>query len=627
MLIDNYSLMFRTWFLHLSRRERSPRIVRCEAGEGLRSIDCPNAPHPDCIFDAIRPLPCGERGRRRGWKPLPHAPIYLLDPARFPCHRLAMSDLALAPEQPVLSPLAAEVARRRTFAIISHPDAGKTTLTEKLLLFGGAINLAGQVKAKGERRNTRSDWMKIERERGISVVTSVMTFEFENLVFNLLDTPGHEDFSEDTYRTLTAVDSAVMVIDAAKGIEERTRKLFEVCRLRDIPIITFINKMDRESRDTFELLDEIEKTLALDTTPMTWPVGRGRDFLGTYDIGTGGVRLLEGGGAKTGAAEQIDIADLAGRNANLDVNEIKDELALVSEACEPFELDAFREGHLTPVYFGSALRNFGVGDLLQGLGRFAPPPRAQESNLRKVEASEPRMTAFVFKIQANMDPNHRDRIAFARLCSGKLTRGMKARLVRTGKNMSLSSPQFFFAQDRALADEAFAGDVVGIPNHGTLRIGDTLSEGEDINFVGVPSFAPEIVRRVRLTDAMKAKKLKEALQQMSEEGVVQVFRPRDGAPALVGVVGPLQLDVLKARLDAEYSLPVDFEVSEFQLARWISSDDRKKLEAFIAANGSGVADDVDGDPVYLAKNEFYLGYTKERAEGIVFSSIKDVKKR
>jgi peptide chain release factor 3 len=417
-----------------------------------------------------------------------------------------------------------------------------------------------------------------------------------------------------------------MVIDAAKGIEARTRKLFEVCRLRDIPIITFINKMDRESRDTFDLLDEIEKTLALDTTPMTWPVGRGRDFLGTYDIATGGVRLLEGGGAKTGAAQQIDIADLAGRNANLDVGAIKEELALVSEACKPFELEAFREGHLTPVYFGSALRNFGVGDLLEGLGRFAPPPRAQDSNLRKVEAAEPRMSAFVFKIQANMDPNHRDRIAFARLCSGKLTRGMKAKLVRTAKPMTLSAPQFFFAQDRALADEAYAGDVVGIPNHGTLRIGDTLTEGEDINFVGVPSFAPEIVRRVRLTDAMKAKKLKEALQQMSEEGVVQVFRPRDGAPALVGVVGQLQLDVLKARLDTEYALPVDFETSEFQLARWISSADPKKLEAFITANGSGVADDVDGDPVYLARNQFYLDYTRERAAGITFSSIKDVKK-
>ncbi|MEZ2143166.1 peptide chain release factor 3 [Bradyrhizobium sp. DN5] len=539
-----------------------------------------------------------------------------------------MSDIATTvAESPARSPLAAEVSRRRTFAIISHPDAGKTTLTEKLLLFGGAINLAGQVKAKGERRNTRSDWMKIERERGISVVTSVMTFEFEGLVFNLLDTPGHEDFSEDTYRTLTAVDSAVMVIDAAKGIEARTRKLFEVCRLRDIPIITFINKMDRESRDVFELLDEIEKTLALDTTPMTWPVGRGRDFLGTYDVVNGGVRLLEGGGAKTGAAQQIEIEELAKLNANLDVSAVKDELELVTEASKPFELEAFREGHLTPVYFGSALRNFGVGDLLEGLGKFAPEPRAQDSDQRKVEATDPRMSAFVFKIQANMDPNHRDRIAFARLCSGKLSRGMKAKLVRTGKSMPLSSPQFFFAQDRSVADEAFAGDVVGIPNHGTLRIGDTLTEGEDFNFVGVPSFAPEIVRRVRLTDAMKAKKLKEALQQMSEEGVVQVFRPRDGAPALVGVVGALQLDVLKARLEAEYSLPVEFEVSEFQLARWVSSEDRKKLDTFIAANTSSIADDVDGDPVYLARNEFYLGYTRERAEGIEFTNVKDVKKK
>jgi len=574
------------------------------------------------VVAALSPLKIGRSSPHIGWEPI------TLDPAGFPCHTLGpMSDLALPAQSTSRSLLSGEVARRRTFAIISHPDAGKTTLTEKLLLFGGAINLAGQVKAKGERRNTRSDWMKIERERGISVVTSVMTFEFEGLVFNLLDTPGHEDFSEDTYRTLTAVDSAVMVIDAAKGIEARTRKLFEVCRLRDIPIITFINKMDRESRDTFDLLDEIEKTLALDTTPMTWPVGRGRDFLGTYDVATGGIRLLEGGGAKTGAAQQIDLADLTRYNANLDASAIKDELELVTEACKPFELAAFREGHLTPVYFGSALRNFGVGDLLEGLGRFAPPPRAQDSNLRKVDAAEPHMSAFVFKIQANMDPNHRDRIAFARLCSGKLSRGMKAKLVRTGKTMPLSSPQFFFAQDRALADEAYAGDVVGIPNHGSLRIGDTLTEGEDLTFVGVPSFAPEIVRRVRLTDAMKAKKLKEALQQMSEEGVVQVFRPRDGAPALVGVVGPLQLDVLKARLDAEYSLPVEFEVSEFQLARWISCDDKKKLEAFISANGSGVADDVDGDPVFLAKNEFYLGYTKDRAEGIVFSSVKDVKKK
>ncbi|TAK49905.1 MAG: peptide chain release factor 3 [Xanthobacteraceae bacterium] len=538
-----------------------------------------------------------------------------------------MTDFAAAAQTQSQTPLAAEIARRRTFAIISHPDAGKTTLTEKLLLFGGAINLAGQVKAKADRRNTRSDWMKIERERGISVVTSVMTFEFDGLVYNLLDTPGHEDFSEDTYRTLTAVDSAVMVIDAAKGIEARTRKLFEVCRLRDIPIITFINKMDRESRDPFDLLDEIEKTLALDTTPLTWPIGRGRDFIGTHDIATGGVRLLDGDGRKTGAPQRIAIAELARRNPNLDAAAIEEELALVSEACKPFDLAAFREGHLTPVFFGSALRNFGVGDLLDGLGRYAPSPRAQESNLRMVEAGDPRMTAFVFKIQANMDPNHRDRIAFARLCSGRLTRGMKARLTRTGKPMSLTAPQFFFAQDRALADEAFAGDVVGIPNHGTLRIGDTLTEGEDITFVGVPSFAPEILRRVRLTDAMKAKKLKEALQQMSEEGVVQVFRPRDGSPALVGVVGQLQLDVLKARLDAEYGLPVDFEVCEFQLARWIAAADARKLDGFMTANGSGIADDVDGDPVFLARNQFYLDYTRERAEGISFVNVKDVKKR
>jgi peptide chain release factor 3 len=530
------------------------------------------------------------------------------------------------------SPLAAEVARRRTFAIISHPDAGKTTLTEKLLLFGGAINLAGQVKAKRDRRSTRSDWMKIERERGISVVTSVMTFEYEGIVFNLLDTPGHEDFSEDTYRTLTAVDSAVMVIDAAKGIEDRTRKLFEVCRLRDIPIITFINKMDRESRDPFDLLDEIEKTLALDTTPMTWPIGRGRDFMGTVEIATGAVRLMDGADAKAGAgkganagAGQPDFAAIAALNPNLDAAALAEEFSLVKEACRPFDLGSFREGHLTPVFFGSALKNFGVVDLLDGFAAHAPPPRAQDADIRHVEADEPAMTAFVFKIQANMDPNHRDRIAFARLCSGKLTRGMKAKHVRTGKSIGLHAPHFFFAQDRAIADEAFAGDVVGIPNHGSLRIGDTLTEGETLNFVGVPSFAPEIIRRVRLTDAMKAKKLKQALQEMAEEGVVQVFRPTDGSPALIGVVGPLQLDVLRDRLAAEYGLPVEFDVSEFALARWISAAEKKTLEEFTEANRSGIAEDLDGDPVYLARSEFYLGYTRERAPGIVFTDVKDVK--
>ncbi|MBN8966635.1 MAG: peptide chain release factor 3, partial [Rhizobiales bacterium] len=366
------------------------------------------------------------------------------------------------------------------------PDAGKTTLTEKLLLFGGAIQLAGQVKAKRNHRTTQSDWMAIEKERGISVVTSVMTFEYDDRVFNLLDTPGHEDFSEDTYRTLTAVDSAVMVIDAAKGIEARTRKLFEVCRLRDIPIVTFINKMDRESRDPFDLLDEIEKTLALDTTPANWPVGRGRDFVGTIAVEGGGVRLVEGDAGKAGMLREMSIEEVAALNANLDAGAISGELELVREACKPFDLDSFREGHLSPVFFGSALKNFGVGDLLDAIGRMAPSPRAQKADKRTVEADERAMSAFVFKIQANMDPHHRDRIAFARLCSGKLTRGMKVKQVRTGKSISLNAPQFFFAQDRSVADEAYAGDVVGIPNHGAISIGDTLTEGEDINFLGVP---------------------------------------------------------------------------------------------------------------------------------------------
>jgi peptide chain release factor 3 len=381
--------------------------------------------------------------------------------------------------------------------------------------------------------------------------------------------------------------------------------------------------MDRESRDPFDLLDEVEKTLALDTAPMTWPMGRGRDFIGTYDIAADGVRLLADDARRSGPLHPMDIAKLAAQHPNLDQVALTEELALVRQACRRFDDQSFREGHLTPVFFGSALKNFGVGDLLAGMGGYCPPPRAQQSNKRWVEAAEPQMTAFVFKIQANMDPNHRDRIAFARLCSGKLTRGMKAKLVRTGKPMSLHTPHFFFAQDRTIADEAFAGDVVGIPNHGTLRIGDTLTEGEDITFVGVPSFAPEILRRVRLMDAMKAKKLKQALQELAEEGVVQVFRPLDGSPALIGVVGPLQLDVLKARLDAEYGLPVDFDVSEFELARWISGDDHTRRDTFAAGNKSGIAEDLDGDLVFLARNQFYLDYTRERAPGIVFSDIKD----
>ncbi len=502
----------------------------------------------------------------------------------------------------------AEIARRRTFAIISHPDAGKTTLTEHLLRAGGAIQLAGNVRAKGERRRTRSDWMNIERERGISVVTSVMTFEYAACVFNLLDTPGHEDFSEDTYRTLTAVDSAVMVIDAAKGIEERTRKLFEICRLRDIPIITFINKMDRESRDPFELLDEIASTLALDPAPVTWPVGRAAGFAGTYDLRRGALHLT---------------AELPHSDPRLQT--LSEETDLVRAAMPEFDRAAFSEGHLTPVYFGSAIKGIGVSDLLDGLAKYGPPPRAQAADRRTVEASEPALTALVFKIQANMDPNHRDRIAFARVCSGRLVRGMRLKQVRTGKLIPLRAPQFFFARERELAEEAFAGDVVGIPNHGTLRIGDTLTDGDDLNFLGVPYFAPEILRRVRLDDAMKAKKLRQALAELAEEGIVQLFRPHDGAPPIVGVVGALQLDVLQTRLKAEYGVAIGFETTPYAVARWISTADSAAMARLFAQNGSAVAEDIDGDPVFLATSAFMMRRAADMNPAIAFRDVKDMR--
>jgi len=504
--------------------------------------------------------------------------------------------------------IGAEIARRRTFAIISHPDAGKTTLTERLLRAGGAIQMAGNVRAKGERRRTRSDWMAIERERGISVVTSVMTFEHNGCVFNLLDTPGHEDFSEDTYRTLTAVDSAVMVIDAAKGIEDRTRKLFEICRLRDIPILTFINKMDREARDPFESLDEISSALALDTAPVTWPVGRAATFAGTYDLRKRHLNVAQ-------ELPQSDPRMVA----------LGEEVDLVHAALPEFNEEEFAAGHLTPVFFGSAIKDIGVLDLLDALAEYGPRPRAQPADTRTVVASEQALTALVFKIQANMDPQHRDRIAFARVCSGKLVRGMRLKQTRTGKQIPLHAPQFFFARDRELAEEAYAGDVVGIPNHGTLRIGDTLTDGEDLHFTGVPHFAPEILRRVRLDDAMKAKKLRQALVELAEEGVVQLFRPQDGAPPIVGVVGTLQLDVLQVRLKNEYGVPIGFEPVPYNLARWISSDDKAAMEKFIAVNRTAMADDVDGDPVFLASSAFMLRRTAENAPEITFRDIKDVR--
>jgi peptide chain release factor 3 len=521
------------------------------------------------------------------------------------------------------SELARQIARRRTFAIISHPDAGKTTLTEKLLLFGGAIQLAGQVKAKKDKRGARSDWMAIERARGISVAASVMTFEYGGAVLNLLDTPGHEDFSDHTYRTLTAVDSAIMVIDAAKGIEARTRKLFEICRLRDIPIITFINKLDREAREPLELLDEIEKVLALDTAPMVWPIGKGAKFRGTYDLGKPRIRRVDEdpAGLPVSGPDDPVFATLLEDDQ---LGAWREEIALVNDACGRFDLKAFREGALSPVFFGSALKNFGVRDILDALVTHAPPPLDRKAATRIVKASEPAMTGVIFKIQANMDANHRDRIAFMRVCSGRLTRGMKAKHVRTNKTMALATPQFFFAQDRSLVEEAYAGDIVGIPNRGTLRIGDALTEGEEIRFLGIPSFAPEILRRIRLEDAIRAKKLKEALREMAEEGVVQLFQPLDGTPPIVGVIGALQLDVLADRLREEYGLPVGFDTAPCDVARWITSEDAGALQRFIAANRSAIATDLDGDHVFLAPSAFSLSWTQEKTPEIAFADIKAI---
>jgi peptide chain release factor 3 len=514
---------------------------------------------------------------------------------------------------------------RRTFAIISHPDAGKTTLTEKLLQVAGAIRLAGAVKARGDRRRTRSDWMEIERARGISVTSSVMTFEHRGLVFNLLDTPGHEDFSEDTYRTLTAVDSAIMVIDAAKGIEPQTRKLFEVCRLRDVPITTFINKVDREGRDPFELLDEIEQTLALDVAPVTWPVGMGADFRGCFDLRTS--RLLppgKGSGAAPAIAcqgpgdplldERVPAATLAA---------FREAAELALAGCPAPDPAAYAEGHQTPVYFGSALQDCAVDALLDGLFAIAPPPRPQPAEPRPVDPAEPAVSGFVFKVQANMDPNHRDRIAFMRLCSGRLRRGMKLRHGRTGKPLALHNPIFFFAQERELAEEAFPGDIVGIPNHGTLRVGDTLTEREEIRFTGIPDFAPEILRRVRLDDPMRAKQLRRALEDLAEEGVTKVFRPMSGGQWIVGVVGPLQLDVLSARIAAEYDVAASFEPAPYETARWVAADDAPLLQRFVERQRNALAEDRDGAPVFLARNAWELNRNREEWPGLRFAATRE----
>ncbi len=503
-------------------------------------------------------------------------------------------------------------SNRRTFAIISHPDAGKTTLTEKLLLQGGAIHLAGEVKARGQARRARSDWMKIEQQRGISVTSSVMTFERDGIVFNLLDTPGHEDFSEDTYRTLTAVDSAIMVIDAAKGIEPQTRKLFEVCRLRSVPIITFVNKVDREGRSPFDLMDQVADALALDVCPMSWPVGMGGLFEGVLDFATGTTARPEG-----------DSREYLGKRDSVVLPpEFADEVELARGGYPAFDEEAYRNGDLTPVYFGSALKSFGIAELIDALARYAPPPRPQPSELGTIQPDNDEVTGFVFKVQANMDPQHRDRIAFMRMVSGTFKRGMKLTPSGSGKPIAVHSPILFFAQDREIADTAQAGDIIGIPNHGTLRVGDTLSERNDVRFTGLPNFAPEILRRVLLKDPTKTKQLRKALDDLSEEGVIQVFYPEIGAQWIVGVVGQLQLDVLISRLKAEYKVAAALEPEPFDTARWLKGSDTA-LKTFADFNLTSLARDRDGDPVFLARSAWDVGYQQERNPELVFGATKE----
>ncbi len=505
------------------------------------------------------------------------------------------------------------MSNRRTFAIISHPDAGKTTLTEKLLLQGGAIHLAGQVKARGQARRARSDWMKIEQQRGISVTSSVMTFERGGITFNLLDTPGHEDFSEDTYRTLTAVDSAIMVIDAAKGIEEQTRKLFEVCRMRSVPIITFVNKVDREGRSPFDLMDEVADALALDVCPMGWPVGMGGEFQGVLDLAMNRVSRPEGPSREfLGRIEDAPALPAA----------IADEVALAQGGYPEFDLAAYRHGDLTPVFFGSALKSFGVAELIDAIARYAPPPRPQPSNCGAISPERPEVTGFIFKVQANMDPQHRDRIAFMRLVSGTFKRGMKLVPSGLGKPIAVHSPILFFAQDREIADSAEPGDIIGIPNHGTLRVGDTLSEKNEVRFTGLPNFAPEILRRVVLKDPTKTKQLRKALDDLSEEGVIQVFYPEIGAQWIVGVVGQLQLDVLISRLEAEYKVAASLEPAPFDTARWLKGSD-SALRGFADFNKSNLAKDRDGDPVFLARSSWDVGYQQEKNPELTFSATKE----
>jgi len=526
-----------------------------------------------------------------------------------------------------MSTIDQEVSRRRTFAIISHPDAGKTTLTEKLLLYGGAISLAGTVKGRKASRHATSDWMLLEQQRGISVTSSVMQFPYGDCVVNLLDTPGHEDFSEDTYRTLTAVDSALMVIDCAKGVEARTVKLMEVCRLRDTPIMTFINKLDRDGREPIELVDEIESVLGIQCAPVTWPLGMGRSLKGVYHLQQDRIYLYSGDSREKASTievvEGLNSAE-ADRVLGDDAESFREEVELVRGACPDFDLAEYQAARQTPVFFGSALSDFGVKQLLDEFVEHAPRPTEHATENRVVQANEENLTGFVFKIQANMDPGHRDRIAFMRLCSGKFTRGMRVQHVRAGKEMKIPDAITFMASDRQQADTAYAGDIIGIHNHGTINIGDSFSQGESLRFSGIPSFAPEIFRRAILKDPLRLKALQKGLDQLCEEGATQLFRPMRNNDLILGAVGPLQFDVVAHRLKHEYNVESQFEAVNVATARWVESDDAKMLEDFKKKAFDNLAIDHGGDLVYIAPSRVNLNLTMERWPDLRFRETREL---
>jgi peptide chain release factor 3 len=517
-----------------------------------------------------------------------------------------------------------EIQRRRTFAIISHPDAGKTTLTEKMLWFGGAIQMAGAVRARKADRHATSDWMELEKQRGISVTSSVMQFPYRECMINLLDTPGHEDFSEDTYRTLTAVDSAVMVIDSVNGVEAQTIKLLNVCRLRDTPIITFINKLDREGKEPIELLDEIESVLEIQCAPMTWPIGMGKRFRGTYHLYNDTVSVFDPK-AEKGTAEIIKGLD----NPRLDeligdqADELRIDIELVRGASHTFDRAAYLSGKQSPVFFGSAMNNFGVQSLLDAIVDLSPPPLHRPAQTRSVEPDEPKFSGFVFKIQANMDPKHRDRIAFIRICSGRFDRGMKIKQVSSGKMVTVGNAITFMAQDRNTADEAFAGDIIGVPNHGTIHLGDTFTEGEDLKFTGIPSFAPEIFRRAQIKNPLKMKALQKGLQQLAEEGATQLFRPINTNDLILGAVGMLQFDVVAHRLQYEYGVDVQFDHFDVATARWLRGSDLE-LKKLVDKHGFNVALDGANEYVYLAPNRVNLNLAQERFPEIKFLETREI---